>query len=221
MGSMSDAGMGAGAHAGASAGSSAAPGRRRRLDADDRRAAILDAARRAFASATYAEVSIAQIAEAAGASPALVHHYVGSKAQLYETVVGETLADLAERVRAADASVPDGAPVRERVRATTLVYLDHVASRPRSWSARLVGAEEPAGAVRMRLEARERYVDALGALLGTHGWTRHEYALWGYFGFLDQACLAWAGEGCPDDHRHALVEAALGALEGALGDWGV
>lgn len=194
---------------------------RRRLDATERRAAILDAAREVFARGTYAEASIAAIAEASGASPALVHHYAGSKAELYERIVGETLASLDERIRAADTGVPAGAPVRDRVRATSLVYLDHVASHPRAWSAPLVGAEEPPAVVRMRIDARAGYVDALAALLGTHGWPRHEYALWGFFGFLDQACLAWAGAGCPDEHRHALVDAALGALEGALGDWRV
>ena len=34
------------------------------------------------------------------------------------------------------------------------------------------------------------------------------------------ACQAWVDAGCPERDRHPLTEAALGALEGALGDWG-
>ena len=49
--------------------------------------------------------------------------------------------------------------------------------------------------------------------------SRTSFALWGYLGFLDDACLRWVHAGCPDDQRHSLVDAALGCLEGALGDW--
>ena len=48
---------------------------------------------------------------------------------------------------------------------------------------------------------------------------RHRYALWGYLGFIDAACLHWVERGCPDEERWGLVDAALGALEGGLGDW--
>ena len=57
-------------------------------------------------------------------------------------------------------------------------------------------------------------------LLRPTAWARHEYALWGYFGFLDHACLHWVEQGCPADDRDAVAEACLGALQGALGDWG-
>ena len=81
------------------------------------------------------------------------------------------------------------------------------------------GGTEPEEAQKVRSTARKEYVELLGSLLGVSGWTRHIYALWGYFGFLDQACLHWVEQGCPDDQRQPLIEAALGALEGALGDW--
>ncbi|MGB4780024.1 MAG: TetR/AcrR family transcriptional regulator, partial [Microbacterium sp.] len=71
----------------------------------------------------------------------------------------------------------------------------------------------------LRAEARSEYVERLRALLAPSAARRHEYALWGYFGFLDGACLTWVERGCPDDDRDALIDAALGALEGALGDW--
>jgi hypothetical protein len=78
---------------------------------------------------------------------------------------------------------------------------------------------EPSTAADIRLKARRDYVQRLGSMLAQNSQPRHEYALWGYFGFLDAACLHWVERGCPDHDRHPLIDAALGALEGALGDW--
>jgi AcrR family transcriptional regulator len=193
---------------------------RRRLDVDQRREAIRAAARRLFADAPYPEVSIAEIARAAGASPALVFHYFASKASLYATVVDDAIQTLADAQRSAQAKLDGGVPVRDRVRVSLLVYLDHIATHPAAWAAPLLGGEEPRQALDARHRARAAYVVALRDLLKPAGLARHEYALWGYFGFLDQACLHWVQAGCPDADRHAVIDAALGALEGALGDWG-
>lgn len=190
---------------------------RQRLDVDQRREAILDAARGLYAKAPYPEVSIAHIARAAGASPALVLHYFGSKAGLYTAVVDAAIQTLADGQRAAQARLGRDASARDRVRASLLVYLDHIASHPTSWATPLLGGEEPRQALDARQNARARYVTALRHLLGLRPSTRHDYALWGYFGFLDQACLRWVEAGCPGTHRHALIAAALGALDGACG----
>lgn len=58
-----------------------------RLDYDDRRAQILTAARRLFCQRPYSEVSMADLAEAAGVARGLLHHYFGSKRELYLDVV--------------------------------------------------------------------------------------------------------------------------------------
>jgi AcrR family transcriptional regulator len=192
---------------------------RLRLDTQQRRDAILEAAGRCYAAAPYAEVSVAEIAEAAAASQALIFHYFGSKAELFAELISVSIQQLRAAQAAADAALSPGVPARDRVRASLLVYLDHIADHPAAWAAPLIGAGEPAEAVAVRREARAQYVQTLAALLPPDT-GRHDYALWGYFGFLDQACLHWVELGCPDDQRHSLVESALGALEGALGDWG-
>lgn len=61
--------------------------KRVRLDYDDRRAQILVAARRLFVQRPYSEVSMADLAEAAGVARGLLHHYFGSKRELYLAVV--------------------------------------------------------------------------------------------------------------------------------------
>ena len=63
-----------------------APARRgpgRPADGGDRRTAILSAAREQFAATGYAAASVRGIARRAGVDPALVHHYFGTKEQVF------------------------------------------------------------------------------------------------------------------------------------------
>ena len=123
-------------------------------------------------------------------------------------------------VQHALAALPAGTSARDRIRAATVVYLDHIAAHPEAWALplRRPGGEPPRAA-QVRLAARQAYVDHLRALLAPSTQARHEFALWGYYGFLDAACLHWVDQGCPEPGRWPLIDAALGALEGALGDW--
>ena len=57
------------------------------MDPAERRELILSAARRAFASRPYEEVSLAEVAQEAQASEALVHKYFAGKAGLYAQVL--------------------------------------------------------------------------------------------------------------------------------------
>ena len=59
----------------------------RRPGNQDTRASILDAARRTFAEKGFDKASIRAIAGDAGVDPALVHHYFGTKEQLFLAVM--------------------------------------------------------------------------------------------------------------------------------------
>ena len=186
------------------------------MDPAERRELILSAASRAFASRPYEEVSLAEIAEEAQASEALVHKYFVGKAGIYAQVLQGAVDELAERTRQADAALPEGSSARDRVR----TYLDFIAERSLGWMAyQILAGHEPGEAARVRQEAREAAVRALAEVVGGSRGHRDDFAFWGYLGFLDDACLRWVRAGCPDDQRHSLVDAALGCLEGALGDW--
>ena len=63
--------------------------KRVRMDYDERRRLILDAARQLFLRRPYSQVSISDIADAAGVAKGLLHHYFGSKRDLYLEVVRE------------------------------------------------------------------------------------------------------------------------------------
>ena len=57
--------------------------RGRRPGGPDTRAAILDAARSSFAASGFGGTTIRAVASSAGVDPALVHHYFGSKDDLF------------------------------------------------------------------------------------------------------------------------------------------
>lgn len=193
---------------------------RQRLDPDARREAILAAAAAAFGRSAYGEVTVAAVAADADASEALVYRYFSGKDQLYAAVLQAGVEDFVTREADALAALPHGTPPRNRVRAAVVVYLDTVAAHPNAWAAPLRGTgTEPAAAAAVRRDARRAYVERLRALLAPSTTRRHEYALWGFGGFLDSACLRWVEAGCAADEREPIIAAALGALEGALGDW--
>lgn len=189
---------------------------RRRLDPEQRRAAILDAARDAFAHAPYESVSVAGIAAAADSSEALVHRYFASKGALYLAVVREGIDELIERQVAADTALARSAP-RLRLATSIEVYLDVISNSPAGWSAPLRNPHDGfAAATELRAQARDRYVGLLHALLGLEPAQPQDHALYGYLGFLDAACLSWVTAGCPAEQRPALVSMAVAALAGAL-----
>jgi AcrR family transcriptional regulator len=95
--------------------------RGRRPGAPDTRAAILSAARESFAAAGYAGTTIRAVAGAAGVDAALVHHYFGTKDDLF---VAAMQLPVDPRVELAPvlALGPDGAG--ERIVRTVLTVWD-------------------------------------------------------------------------------------------------
>jgi AcrR family transcriptional regulator len=68
----------------------------RRPGANETREAILAAARDAFAAHGYEKATIRGIAREAGVDPALVHHFYGSKEDVFKAAVSDVLAPIAE-----------------------------------------------------------------------------------------------------------------------------
>ena len=89
-----------------------AVGRRgRRPGAPDTRAAILGAARELFAQHGYGGTSVRAVGAAAGVDAALVHHYFGTKDDLFVAAL-ELPVDPRERLAEVIAQGPDGAGER-------------------------------------------------------------------------------------------------------------
>lgn len=191
---------------------------RTRLSVAERRHTLIDVASPLFASSSYSEVSTQDIAQAAGVSVGLIFHHFGSKAGLYAAVVAQREEELTAAVAEAVEGLPPNTSTRDKVRAAAEVYLDHVAAHPLAWAA-VVRGDTPQEVQFVRIEGRDKGVDKLRALVGADG-ERAAVAVSGFFGFVEVVCLDWADAGCPEDARQPIIDAALGALEGALGDWG-
>ncbi len=101
-----------------------APGRPAAESAAGLHDAILDAAEALFAERGFAATPVRDIAERAGANPAMVHYYFGSKRALLERVLERTLEPLAAALAAMRAG--GAAPVSEIVR----LLLETLGSHP-------------------------------------------------------------------------------------------
>jgi AcrR family transcriptional regulator len=86
-------------------------GRGRRPGSPDTRAVILDAARTLFASAGLSGTSVRAVAAKAGVDPALVHHYFGTKDDLFVAALALPI-DPREVLAAVASGGPDGAAER-------------------------------------------------------------------------------------------------------------
>ncbi|GAA2019981.1 TetR/AcrR family transcriptional regulator [Nakamurella flavida] len=190
-----------------------------RLDPAERRAAILVAARHTFLASGYPRATVAAIAETAGASEALVYRYFPGKAELYTAVVRAALDDLAADRSRALAALPPGSSARDAVRAAVLVLLDHLERRTGAGVPLVDTAGEPPAVVALRRDAWAELVEVVREQLRPGEGSRHDWALRGWVGFVEAVGARWQAAGCPPDERWPLLDAALGALEGALGDW--
>jgi AcrR family transcriptional regulator len=94
-----------------------------RLGPEARRDQILAAARRLFEQGGYDAVSMSDVAEAAEVTRGLVHHYFGSKRELYLDVVRSVLSEAPELVPPSQAGSPE-----EMVRRNASATLDYFAA---------------------------------------------------------------------------------------------
>jgi AcrR family transcriptional regulator len=92
-----------------------------RLEPEQRRAQILDAAERLFAEHAYDEVSIEDIARSAGVTRGLVHHYFGGRKDVYLALLERLGAEREEQ-----AGPPAGRSARARVAQSVSRWLDWV-----------------------------------------------------------------------------------------------
>jgi AcrR family transcriptional regulator len=76
----------------------------------DVRAALLAAARERFLERSYREVSVRELAAAAGVNPAMVGYYFGDKQGLYAAMLQEVMGPLAARIEAMLATPGDSEP---------------------------------------------------------------------------------------------------------------
>jgi len=180
-----------------------------RLENDERRRRLLELGARLFTEHAYDEISMAQIARAAGISKALLYHYFPSKQDYFLA----TLAGGAEELRARvepDPKLPPAQALSEAVHA----YLRWIEDN-RGAYAKLFQSAGAVPEVRelvegVRTASAERILEGLGQATNA----RARIAVRGWLWFMDGACLDWIAH--RDLERAELHGLLLGALAGAL-----
>jgi AcrR family transcriptional regulator len=174
--------------------------RRVRMDPDARRDQILRVAARLFSKRSYSDVSISDIAGEAGTARGLLHHYFGSKRELYLEVV-----------RAA-ARAPLGSEPPEALGTseawTTVVdsFLGAVEHNPTQWlsSVSAGGPERDDEVAAILDEVREILADQTLVAIGLEDRAddpavRAFVRAWG--GFVQELTVEWVGRGRIDRER--------------------
>ena len=163
-------------------------GTRRRRTVKDRRDELLRASLGLIGTRPWDEVSMADVAEAAGASKPLLYHYFATKRDLYLATVAAAAGELQEATR------PDPLlPLARRMRAALDAHLDWIDAHALAYRAILQGGISSEPRVHAIVErSRAEVVDRLAETFGLERLEPcHHIAFRGWIGFLEAAGLEW------------------------------
>jgi AcrR family transcriptional regulator len=165
-----------------------------RLDHDERRRQILACARRLFSERSYDAVSTTDIAAEAGVARGLLHHYFGTKRDLYLQVVRELM-------RMPSNPVPLQAPGRDLkvvIDDSVERWLTMLERNRGTWlaanAARGLGGGDPeleAILEDAREEAADRLIEALQTYEAQTAPPELRAAIRAYSGFAEAASIEW------------------------------
>ncbi len=180
------------------------------MGTEERRQEIVAAALEVLAHREVNRVSMGDIADEAGSSPALIYHYFGSKLGLAEAALGMTADQLIERWE----QVPD-ADIETFLNATLTAYLDFLEEHPASWSALLRGVGDPSLAtIAQRVD--DHATGFALRKLGEIGLTGPliEIGVRGWLELVKGTCLTWLSSGEPS--RQVLQAFLASAFTGCV-----
>ena len=162
-----------------------------RLNVDERRLQLLEAGQTLFAEHAYEEISMRQIAEAAGISKPLLYHYFPNKAELFKAAVAEHAAELERLLEPAG----DGPPVQQ-LSDSLDGYLAWIEANARAWQKLMQSAATLPEAGTLVEQFRSRTLQQIAARM-TPGEPRPALrnALRGWLGYIDAAILDWLSSG--------------------------
>jgi AcrR family transcriptional regulator len=192
---------------------------KRRLSTDARREQLLASGARLLAQRPFDEVSIEEIARAAGVSKGLLYHYFPTKQEFLVAAIERSDEELAE-LTAPDPSLPPA----EQLGASLDRFLDFVEEHEAAYFAifRNRGGGDPE--IQAALEAgRQQRMDALidslaeweAAPAALERTPALETAVQGWFFFIEGAVLRWLERRDieRDELRELLGQALLGSLQ--------
>jgi AcrR family transcriptional regulator len=179
---------------------------------DDRRAQLLARGAELFARHAYDDLTMAEIARAAGISKALLYHYFPSKQAFFLATLEETTGEL-RRIVEAD---PDLPPV-ERLARSLDAFLAWVEAHAEAYATLMRSAGEApelgAAVERARDAAAERVLAGVAPDRTTHP-PAQRAAVRGWLGFVEGVLADWLAH--RDLDRERLRALLLGTLLGAV-----
>lgn len=192
----------------------AAPKKRERLELDQRRAQLLALGLTVFGERSYDDISIDDLAKAAGISKGLLYHYFPTKRDYYVAALGEAAGQLIAATALAT-STGITTPTR-KIRAGLEAYLDFVEQRGSAYLALMrggIGSDPEVAAIleSARTVFYERVVIQLPRGIAS---PLMRVAVRGWIGFIENASLDWIARKTVS--RDALVRLATNVLLGAL-----
>lgn len=182
-----------------------------RLQVDERRRQLLDAGAELFAHHSFEEISMRQIADAAGVSKPLLYHYFPSKIDLFKAAVAEKAEELQRIIEPSR----EGAPV-EQLSESLDAYLAWIEQNSQTWSKLMQSAATLPEARELVETFRQRTMELVLAELTGQRKPRPALrtAIKGWLGYMDAAILDWTQ--AKDLSRGKLRDLLLAAFGGAL-----
>ncbi|HEX8375609.1 MAG TPA: TetR/AcrR family transcriptional regulator [Geminicoccaceae bacterium] len=182
-----------------------------RLAVDERRRQLLEAGERVFAEHAYDDVSMAEIARAAGISKGLLYHYFPSKRDLFVATLEARAQELAGLTEP-DPSLPVAEQLTQSVDAYLAWIEDHAASYAKLVESMSGSDEVRSYMAQVRTDTVERI---LGGLVTGGDPAAVRTALHGFLWFMDGACLDWLAH--RDLAREQLRDMLVMTFVGAVG----
>lgn len=187
---------------------------RPRLGVDERRAQLIALGLELFGERTYEEISIDEIARAAGISKGLLYHYFPSKRDFYVATIRAAAEQLVEQVHVE--AERESEPL-EGLRRALDAYLDFVDSRAKAFSMLMRGGVGSDPEVSAILDgARGRIVERLlEGVAAEHPLTPPlRTMLRGWIGLVEASVLEWVDT--RDVDRVRLREMLVAMLEATV-----
>jgi AcrR family transcriptional regulator len=182
-----------------------------RMQVDERRRQLLHAGAELFAKHSFEEISMRELAEAAGVSKPLLYHYFPSKIDLFKAAVSEKAEELQRLIEPSS-----DVPAIEQLSQVLDSYLAWIEDNAQTWSKLLQSAAALPEARELVEGFRQRTMDLILAQLteGREPRPALRIAIKGWLGYMDAAILDWTES--KDLPRAKLRELLLGAFGAAL-----
>jgi AcrR family transcriptional regulator len=180
-----------------------------RLQVDERRQQLIDAGSALFAANAYEEISMREVAQAAGVSKPLLYHYFPSKIELFKAAVAEKASELTQLVEPSG----QGTPLQQLTEGID-AYLAWIEDNAQTWSKLMQSASSLPEARDLVETFRQRTMDLVLTELAGKQKPRPalRIAIRGWLGYMDAAILDWTqGRDLPREKLRQLLVAAFAA----------